>query len=411
MGDESMQSGMSGMESAPPGAPGAEGAQAENIIKKLSAYWVIIGAIPFVLFCLVAIPTVLYVRSISTFINAFYCNSKACNSLAEALDKAESAGKPCVDYFDYVCKASGIKLLADRNKEAAMLINPKLVTEKPSNLYLSTYAEACKNNFGSDTHEIILALSESSQATPIEPNNALAKALTFAAIGITTYGVDVLLRIELVHNSPVNTTYDLALQPTPHTYVDVAIGVPDMGDLEYSELLASADAKIEEWVKTTATETIPDDNLVISLGKFYTKFTEFMETCREADFDKAPEIWTQKQLDEVSGTTADDFKWKDLIGFVLPGNTLARFIVMSPTLIREFPKFLQKELNDTTMTPVVFAYAVMLELGIRIMPTLVLPSKDPRKEYWCIRWVDSLIPGLSSIPMAELLQKRWTHSL
>ncbi|XP_029843986.3 uncharacterized protein LOC115327173 [Ixodes scapularis] len=54
-----------------------------------------------------------------------------------------------------------------------------------------------------------------------------------------------------------------------------------------------------------------------------------------------------------------------------------------------------------------------MDLGARVMPTLVLPAgtNERLREYWCIRWVDSMSPGLASIPLADVLQKRWTNSL
>ncbi|KAL1469513.1 hypothetical protein MTO96_041029, partial [Rhipicephalus appendiculatus] len=62
---------------------GAGAAQAEMITKKLANYWCLIGSIPLVLFLLVALPTIFYVKKFSEYVNADYCDTKSCKELYE----------------------------------------------------------------------------------------------------------------------------------------------------------------------------------------------------------------------------------------------------------------------------------------------------------------------------------------
>ncbi|KAM7311614.1 hypothetical protein ISCGN_008521 [Ixodes scapularis] len=231
--------------------------------------------------------------------------------------------------------------------------------------------------------------------------------------GIRRYGVDALLHVELVHNSAANSSYDFDLPIPAHSFVDVAIGVPDMGDLEYTELLDSGNVKLDAWVKSTYPALNDEPFTGETIVKFYASFVKFMAMCREADFNMAPQIWTEEELEGVPTTTTNLLNWRKFIDAVTHPIKVKRYIVMSPTWIREFPLFLKKEIDEKRVNIAVFAYVLKMDLGARVMPTLVLPAgtNERLREYWCIRWVDSMTPGLASIPLADVLQKRWTNSL
>lgn len=57
--------------------------------------------------------------------------------LAMSAQKAHAGGKPCMDYFDYVCKASDIKLLDDRKKEMKLLSNSKRTSQRVFSMRMS----------------------------------------------------------------------------------------------------------------------------------------------------------------------------------------------------------------------------------------------------------------------------------
>ncbi|KAL3205844.1 hypothetical protein MRX96_040594, partial [Rhipicephalus microplus] len=101
------ESGMSGVDpGAPVGAPGGAGAvQAEMITKKLANYWCIIGSIPLVLFLLVALPTIFYVKKFSEYVNADYCDTKSCKELADVILKMGDTSDACKGFSTHVCKA------------------------------------------------------------------------------------------------------------------------------------------------------------------------------------------------------------------------------------------------------------------------------------------------------------------
>ncbi|KAG0411986.1 hypothetical protein HPB47_010873 [Ixodes persulcatus] len=293
MGDESMQSGMSGLESAPTAEPALGQARADNILKKLSAYWIIIGAIPLVLFCAVAIPTVFYVKSISSM----------------SAQKAHAGGKPCMDYFDYVCKASDIKLLDDRKKEMPLLSSGKRQFDN---------AEA---------GDIITNLHPKLPGSLVKIDHATSIPIE----GIRRYGVDALLHVELVHNSAANSSYNFDLPIPAHScelsekqrardesqvyevWVGTArpslasflvigspeqrvtftstddvplssailqVGIPDMGDLEYTELLDSANIKLDAWVKSTYPALNDEPFTGETIVKFYASFVKMEKPWR-----------------------------------------------------------------------------------------------------------------------------------
>ncbi|XP_049272476.1 uncharacterized protein LOC125758852 [Rhipicephalus sanguineus] len=105
---ESGVSGMSSVGGADPAAPvpgGAGAAQAEMITKKLANYWCIIGSIPLVMFLLVALPTIFYVKKFSEYVNADYCDTKSCKELADLIQKMGDTSDACKGFSAHVCKA------------------------------------------------------------------------------------------------------------------------------------------------------------------------------------------------------------------------------------------------------------------------------------------------------------------
>lgn len=110
-----MSTAESGME-PPPGAPTGAGAQAEMITKKLANYWCVIGSIPLVMFLLVAIPTIFYVKKFSEYVNADYCDTKSCKELADVILKMGDTSEACKSFSAHVCKAKADYAIETLNK-------------------------------------------------------------------------------------------------------------------------------------------------------------------------------------------------------------------------------------------------------------------------------------------------------
>ncbi|KAH6929215.1 hypothetical protein HPB50_024431 [Hyalomma asiaticum] len=141
MAEESMMStAESGME-PPPGAPTGAGAQAEMITKKLANYWCIIGSIPLVMFLLVAIPTIFYVKKFSEYVNADYCDTKSCKELADVILKMGDSSEACKSFSAHVCKAKADYAVETLNKIHVDLSN----YASDVILKMGDSSEACKS--------------------------------------------------------------------------------------------------------------------------------------------------------------------------------------------------------------------------------------------------------------------------
>lgn len=120
------------------------------ITKKLANYWCLIGSIPLILFLLVAIPTIFYVKKFSEYVNAEYCDTKSCKDLADIIGKMGDQKDACKSFSAHVCKPKqdyAFDALSKMAKEVEVL------ESKPDNpgLATSTFAKqfttACQGKF------------------------------------------------------------------------------------------------------------------------------------------------------------------------------------------------------------------------------------------------------------------------
>ncbi|XP_049528927.1 uncharacterized protein LOC125947720 [Dermacentor silvarum] len=148
MAEESaMSTAESGIE-PPPGA--AAGAPAEMITKKLANYWCLIGSIPLILFLLVAIPTIFYVKKFSEYVNAEYCDTKSCKDLADIIGKMGDQKDACKSFSAHVCKPKldySFDALSKMAKEVEVLEskgdNPGLATST----FAKQFVTACQGEY------------------------------------------------------------------------------------------------------------------------------------------------------------------------------------------------------------------------------------------------------------------------
>ncbi|XP_075539247.1 uncharacterized protein LOC142573931 [Dermacentor variabilis] len=427
MGDESMASGMSsgvstGDTGGPPGAAAGGGA-AEGIMKKLSNYWFIVGSIPLVMFLLVCLPTVFYVKSISDYKNAYYCRSKACDALA-TVTKAAREAKPCDDYFSAVCKAAKeFDIERVFKKEKAWLGKATASYGDDANPFsgvATAYLQCDKGpdiDFSYDTLKEVtggIDLHDLVKADTLSPD--AYKTVCAAAL---LYGIDCLFHLEWMRGATKQAFSDEPKPvigeplPTPLKNADLSISAPDMGIMEPSHYIVTLGGnKYEDIMELVWTQLVAlDDTLndedsdapkrIKAIGK---KMYELLEYSKDLDYTAVPRMTLASELGVVNPEPG--FKLEvavsisDTVKAILPAvDQFQRFLLRSPNYI----DLLARALNlcpdgDNAVcyiTPRELGTFVLLDTVLRAGAFNLIPSTkfDAKvKKLWCSRYFDWLSP-------------------
>lgn len=425
MGDESMASGMSSVSEAAP-AGGPAGGAAEGIMKKLSNYWLIVGSVPLVLFLLVCLPTVFYVKSISDYKNAYYCRSKACDTLAAAT-KGVRDGKPCDDYFGAVCSAAKTFTLKEDMKRDTKLIgaaaNSWGDSGNPRGSPL-TWAAGCivSDYYTSAPSKSVFELIGLNKAT-LKDDMTKPDTITKVFKEAQKRGIDCLFHLEWVQSTTKmlfadapkpSLGEDLPPDPKPLSY-DLAVSIPDMRLMEPNLYLVTLGGlKYEDASKIFFSfdeVDIEDDDFRAATAAALKKIYEFIEYCKDLDFMAAPEIVPDTQFGTV--VPATNLAFGTLIGEIVSG--YKRYLVRSPNYV----KLLALALNGC-LTPDLcaikmdeLAMFVVIDTALKLRGYSSNPTiDDDLKQLWCLRYHDWYTASGFNVVVEKYLQiKYWPFAL
>ncbi|XP_054920830.1 uncharacterized protein [Dermacentor andersoni] len=443
MGDESMASGVStGDTGGPPGAAAA-GVGAEGIMKKLSNYWFIVGSIPLVMFLLVCLPTVFYVKSISEYKNAYYCRSKACDALASATKAAREA-KPCDDYFSAVCKtAKEFDIEGVLKKEVAWFVK---VTgaygdeANPLSGFATAYSLCLKNpeiEFSLDAIKEVIGgidLHDLTQAGRLA-TDAYKKICASALL----YGIDCLFHLEWMRGAAKKAFSDEPKPvigeplPTPLKNADLSISAPDMGIMEPSHYIVTLGGnKYEDildlvWKQLTAVdETLvgDDSDAPIRIKAIGKKMYELLEYSKDLDYTAVPRMTLDGELGAVAPepgfTLTVTVSMSDTIKAIVPAVAqFKRFLLRSPNYVDLLARALNLCPEGTPpicyITPEELSTFVLLDTILRAGAFYLMPTGklDPKvKKLWCSRYFDWFSPTtLAAVADKYLKLAYWPFGL
>ncbi|XP_049520171.1 uncharacterized protein LOC119446561 isoform X1 [Dermacentor silvarum] len=443
MGDESMASGMStGDAGGPPGAAGGVGA--EGIMKKLTNYWFIVGSIPLVMFLLVCLPTVFYVKSISEYKNAFYCRSKACDALASATKAAREA-KPCDDYFTSVCKAAtGFDIAGIFKKEKAFLAKAVSAHGDEGNEFSAVgvfYGKCDGEVAGTDlSYDMIKPVLNGADITLLtEEKYSNENAYEGICAAALTYGIDCLFHFEWMRGATKKAFGDDPKPvlgeslPTPLQHADLSISAPDMGIMEPSHYIVTLGGNKYENILTLVWKRLvelmdsveDDDNVaqkrIEAIGK---KMYELLEYSKDLDYTAAPRMTLLSELGEVKAeepfTPDVKVSFPELVKKIVPGvDQYERILVRSPNYIDLLTRALNLKHSDANSEPYITQYQlsafVHLDTILRVAAFFVIPKDgiDAQvRTLWCTRYLDWLSPTtMASLADKYLKTTYWPFGL
>lgn len=423
MGDESAMSGMSTGDAGGPALGGAQQGGAEGVIKKLSNYWFIIGSIPLVLFLMVCLPTMFYVQSISTYVNAFYCRSKACDKLAE-VTKAVREGGSCDSFYKTVCKASpkhSLKGVLD--KDVKFLVDMSTSygeTPPPRVAMLSGAAPGCKAKGEDKPDSLSAALTYFTGDAKLKPLVPYAEGNTYLDIykKAQMLGIDSIFHLELVHSSSKKIFEDSQRTeigeklPQHNNFYDLAVSAPDMGIMEPSFYTVTLGKKnydaMTEDARVILTDN-SDDPAEILLAKAASKYYYLFDAARDKDYTAAPVVLP---IHEFGSDPPNPVPFKDLLTNIYP--RLGRVIVRSPAHVKYLAAYIKPgdvPTDEVPFTMKSFKYFVVLDALMKLAAYRVSKVADPIKDTWCFRYIDWLRPLEINTMSDTYLKTYWPFAL
>ncbi|XP_070390613.1 uncharacterized protein [Dermacentor albipictus] len=393
-------------------------------MKKLSNYWFIVGSIPLVMFLLVCLPTVFYVKSISDYKNAYYCRSKACDALA-SVTKAAREAKPCDDYFAAVCKtAKEFDVESILKKEIAWFGKVTNAYGDEGNPYSGVtgpYVQCNKANSDLDfSLDVLKQVAGGVDLTGLQhPGGIATDAYKQICASALLYGIDCLFHLEWMRGATKKAFSDEPKPvigeplPTPLKNADLAISAPDMGIMEPSHYIVTLGGnKYEDildmvWKHLlTVDETLNADDTdspvrIKAIGK---KMYELLEYSKDLDYTAVPRMVKADDLGSVSDepgfTTNVVVTFSDTVRAILPAVIdFKRFLLRSPNYIDLLARALNLcpvgENAVCYLTPEELSIFVLLDTILRAGAHYLVPATkfDAKvKKLWCTRYFDWLNP-------------------
>lgn len=445
MGDESMASGMSSVSSAAdPGAPPAAAGgspTAEGIMKKLSNYWFIVGSIPLVMFLLVCLPTVFYVKSISEYKNAFYCRSKACDALA-LVTKATRDAKPCDDYFTSVCKAATLFDIKNVFKKDLDFLNKaSTLFGDNSPPYVTAIGDAKKCTKDANSPgaimwpmigDVIGIPSIKDAMAKLGQGKTLKADIITMCTSAQQHGIDCMFHFEWMRGA---TTRAFSTDPKPvigeglpkpATKADIAISAPDMGIMEPNYYLVNLGGQTLDDTVSPVHEAMKDldDGIDEDAGAAFLaagksackKMNELLEYSKDLDYTVAPRMMTVTEFSNLDVETGFEYQkyipLSEAVNDLLPvvkGHK--RFLVRSPNYV----DLLNRAINFCPIGGKCYVtmdeyyafilYDTALRAGGNFMVKGAIP--DDVRQMWCFRYLDWLMPTAMAATADKYLQKTY----
>ncbi|KAL3215832.1 hypothetical protein MRX96_033445 [Rhipicephalus microplus] len=358
-----------------------------GIMKKLSNYWLIVGSIPLVMFLLVCLPTVFYVKSIS--------------------DKAAT-------------------MWGDNPPPYVSLIQ-----------YYGGCTDADKNGPGAVTWawigNAIGVPSIKDAMAKMGQGGSLRTDITRICTNAVQHGIDCMFHFEWMRGATQKAfskdpkpTIGEAL-PTPAVKADLAISAPDMGIMEPSHYLVDLGGQELSDIFKPVVEALKDmdDNLdedVVAAFEATAKgvakrMYELIEYSKDLDYTVAPRMMDTEAFSQVDNDM-DGFNDYHFIpfaeavkNFVPAAANFNRFLVRSPNYV----DLLNRALNycpagaKCYITMDEFYVFIFLDTTLRIGGNYVVKGviPDDVRLLWCSRYIDWMLPTAMASSAENYLQKTY----
>lgn len=371
---------------------GAGAVQAEMITKKLANYWCLIGSIPLVLFLLVAIPTIFFVKRFSDYVNAYYCDTKSCKEIADAILASGSISDSCGNFSKAACSSKKpnyiVQLWTKMEKElkdgGAL---PSGESGPPENLLLSfkykALAELCKVYapqpevaYAVDLLKLIgkkLGIGENVDAT--NQLNIWELSGTMAALGL-----DGMVRAVAILDNDTHKALELSA-PIKDMYPTMLM---DILGKSYKDLMAGID--------------LEDPFLPNSPEDFAKQFADFLLDKTSKAEDNIPIVMT---MDELIAKDQENpnapWKWD---GFFNSFKAVAKSVSNDYKIRLSHPTYLLGLYgfsNITVLLPGAGNVVLQLNALIHLLgPLAFLPKDRKDNPHLCYPWADRVLPGASA---------------
>lgn len=429
MGDESVASSMSSMSTGDAGGPplgGAGAGGAEGVMKKLSNYWFIVGSIPMVMFLIVCLPTVFYIHSISSYVNAFYCRSKACDELAKTTKAARDAN-PCDTYLKGVCAASKDTLKDVFNRDSKLLGGgiKTYGDDFPPKLAVVQAARGCGTASPDDMPGNVVPPAVNYLLGTTTPAGGLQAFLASGDNYVSIFekaqriGIDSIFHLELVH-SDVKMNFDDNERPTigeklppGNNYYDLAVSAPDMGIMDPQHYVVTVEGKeyedmvagtLKAYISVNTDDTLFDDDAASAVTKLASKYYELIDVAKDKDYTAAPTVVELSKFGEDNSS----INFRSLLTKIYPG--LQRVIVRSPTHVRYLSLNVNSAgpaTNENPFTADAFKIFVGVDAFGKLIGYANTAVEIDTKRTWCFRYYDWLSPLLLTSSVETYLGKTY----
>lgn len=387
------ESGVSGYDQG--GAGAGAGAQAEMITKKLANYWCLIGSIPLVLFLLVAIPTIFFVKKFSDYVNAHYCDTKSCKDIADMIQAAGSPSDACSSLAKAACKTKQKDYITQlwQNLQKEITGSKLLAQETPPEVlalcnHYRTVAQQCIANAPTDGDFSTQLLDAYGEAIEIGKTFDISggRNLAYYSGKMSAYGIDGLVRAVAILGKNNEKSLELSA-PFKDMYPSMLMEI--FNQKSYKGILQGID-------DDTYTPQITDT--------FAEKFAAFALDKTSKLKDHIPVVMTKENLlakDAAAPSPNGKPGWSWTEYFEAMESTPVKATFDPSTKIRlSHPTYLLglREFADSTETlvgggPVWLQVQALLHMA---GPMVFGKAQVGKYPYLCYHWADRFMPGASS---------------
>ncbi|XP_065299440.1 uncharacterized protein [Dermacentor albipictus] len=384
------ESAMSTAESGVPPPPGAAGTaiQAEVITKKLANYWCLIGSIPLILFLLVAVPTILYVKKFSEYVNAEYCGTKSCKDLADVILKMGSTHDACTSFSKHVCKAKADyaletlnKIHSDIDKFTPKDGDPGLATFARAKAFLLACPEASKDFPQDNDGRPVAPIPEFPEGLDYEGRYNAAEL----AANATFFGVDTLVRglvcaVNYTDGTPDtpdggNPLIELSA-PTQDFYHRMLLNMAGKTYMDVAKFLQHPD----------------DEDILPKIDPFRKKLDAFILSKTRTAKQNMPIVIDVGDLDRLIGPTWSWSQYLLQLKLVVKEKNLIR--LMHPEYLLGLGPFIEEETTKDPFTRALVNVVQQIDAYLAIFGHLAIPDfPAAKKKAACVMLTERTFPG------------------
>lgn len=359
------------------------------ITKKLANYWCIIGSIPMILFLLVALPTILYVKKFSEYVNAEYCGTKSCKDLADVIAKMGSTEDACTSFSKHVCKAKADYALDTLNKIHSDIAK---FTPKEDDPGLKTFARA--KAFLLACPEAPAEFPQGSDGKPIPPLPSYPEGLDYEgkqsaadlAANASLYGIDSLMRNVLCVVNYTDGTPDSDV--SGDNLIELSAPIQDL----YPRMLLNMAGKTYKDVALFLQPPEDNEDIVAKIDPFRKKLDAFILSKTRTAKQNMPIVL---HMDDLTGTFSPHWNWNDyfiLLQRIIRKKMMVR--LLHPEYILGLGTFLEEETAKEPYTPVLVNLMQQIDAYLAVFGHLAIGGfPAAKKKAACVMLTERMFPG------------------